>query len=887
MSGPQVDTLVEEILAQLPRHVDLDAAVAAVVANMSIFMPDFAARMADEIEEARTAVARQLEDVEILHRHSVMEKRERWYFGAKPSDLHWPALRSYLLGKGLAESDVEAIDEASNEVVSLLENPRKDDFQCRGLVVGHVQSGKTANMTAVMAKALDAGYNTVIVLAGLTNKLRYQTQMRMFRDLVMRHPLDWHPLTPNVEHLDFRAPPQGGFLSHSDKAQLAVVKKNPSPLKQLKIAVQGTLPVALKRLRILVIDDECDQASVNGGRGEYDVTAINGHIRELLAMIPAVSYVGYTATPFANVLVDPFRKDMRGGIALDDLYPRDFITALPSSPNYFGTEKLFGRIPDDPDNILPEEEGLDMIRSISDEDEQVMQPVSAAERESFEPPIAPSLATAIRYFLACCAARRARGDEGEHMTMLVHTSAYVVAHNRIAVSISEWVDSIRAELADPASSESALLAEAWNEEQGKLPEDITAAPAVTIDEIFAHLPAVLDALEFPVENGVSEHRINYENEPKTYIVTGGSILARGLTLDGLMVSYFMRGAKQYDTLLQMGRWFGFRKNYEDLPRIWMPLDLKLAFRSLARVEREIREDIGRYHDENKTPMDIAVRIRAIPGMAITGATKMRAAKTCAISYWGTHRQTFRFRHHDEDELDHNWKRGTELLEAATTEGCWVQDWKAPLWTGVPRDLVLRFLERYRFHPDHAELQPGVLLPFLRQNDDRLATWNVGIVTSGKGKPGTKALGPLADYGLVNRARLRDGGASADIKALMSKSDVWLDCEGRAPGGEGWDELKASRQSAIGQQPLLLLYPIDRESPPAGKGANRIPLDASTEVLGIGIVFPGSVTEGGDFVSVELVGDSVEDLERIEAEESAQIAMVDAEEGRAGAAEPTT
>ncbi len=883
MPGPQVERLVDEILVQLPRNPDLDHALAAVVANMSAFIPDFAERMAEEIAEARTIVARQMEDVEILHRHSVMRKRDRWYFGAKPSDRHWPALRAYLIAKGLDENDVETIDEASSEVVSLLENPRKQDFQCRGLVVGHVQSGKTANMTAVMAKALDAGYDTVIVLAGLTNKLRYQTQMRMYKDLVSRHPLDWHPLTPNVEHLDFRAPPQGGFLAHTDKAQIAVVKKNPSPLKQLKIAVRGTHPMALKRLRVLVIDDECDQASVNSARGEFDVTAINAHIRELLAMIPAVSYIGYTATPFANVLIDPFRKDARGGNNLDDLYPRDFITALPSSPNYFGTEKLFGRIPDDPENVRPEDEPLDMIRDIPDADAVAMQPATVAGRDKFQPEVAPTLVNAILYFLACCSARRARGNGGEHMTMLVHSSAYVLAHEKVAAAIEGWVSSARSTLTNPESDTGKQLASVWTNEQGRLPSDITSAASVTLEQIFVHLPEVLEALEFPVENGPSDSRINYDLPARTYIVVGGSILARGLTLDGLMVSYFLRSAKQYDTLLQMGRWFGYRAGYEDLPRIWMPPDLKLAFRALARVEREIREDIGRYHLENKTPMDIAVRIRAIPGMAITSATKMRSARTAAISYWGTHRQTFRFEHRNRDVLNSNWDAGGVLLEAATAQGLQVQG-QPTLWRKVPKELVLDFIQKYVFHPDHAELQAHVLLPFLKQADPRLALWNVAVVTSGKGKAAKKNLGPVIGAGLVNRARLDDAGSSADIKALMSKTDLWFDCEGVAPGGEGWEELKQMRQRELGQVPLLLLYPIDRESPPTGDKGTRVSLNAVEDVLGLGIVFPGSVTEGGQFVSVDLPSLSTEDLERMEAEEAAEIAVIDAEEGRIAAGE---
>src|SRR5690606_13228844 len=171
-------------------------------------------------------------------------------------------------------------------------------------------------MMAVIAKAMDAGYDTVIVLAGLTNKLRHQTQLRLFTDLVRRNPLNWQVLTPNDIDRDFRAPPHGGFLSHSDKAQLAVIKKNVSPLRELKKAISETYPAVLKQLRILVIDDECDQASVNSARGELDMTAINQRIREILSMLPAVTYVGYTATPFANVLINPYRVD---GQELDDL----------------------------------------------------------------------------------------------------------------------------------------------------------------------------------------------------------------------------------------------------------------------------------------------------------------------------------------------------------------------------------------------------------------------------------------------------------------------------------------------------------------------------------------------------------------------------------------
>ena len=771
------------------------------------------------------------------------------------------------------------IDEASSEILSILADPTGEHFSCRGLVVGHVQSGKTANMTAVMAKAIDAGYDTVIVLAGMTNKLRYQTQMRLVGDLVGRHPLKWQVLTPNALDRDFRAPPHGGFLAHIDKAQLAVIKKNVSPLRELDDAVKRTLPAVLTRLRILVIDDECDQASVNTARGELDMTAINGRIRELLSQLPAVTYVGYTATPFANVLIDPYGPD---GQDLDDLYPRDFLCALPRPDRYYGTESLFGTLPADPEDVQPEEEGFDMIRDVPSEEEALLQPQSRSERDAFQPVMTESLETAILYFLACCAARHARGDGTQHMTMLVHTSAYVVAHERVAALIEGWIDVNRAEIVDPASDLGQRIRATWIAEQTRLPEHITDAPNVSVDQIFEHLQTVLDVIKFPIENGSSEDRIDYTGAPRTYIVVGGSILARGLTLEGLMVSYFLRSTKQYDTLLQMGRWFGYRPNYEDLPRIWLPEELRLRFRALASVEEEVRDEIEQYRRQDLTPMDMAVRIRAIPGMAITGANKMRAARRCAVSYWGTHRQTFRFSHQDEALLRKNWAAGGELVRRADALGLRVaaaDEGRPRLWRGVPRSSIRRFLESYSVHPTHTDLLPQMLLPFLGQDDRRLDRWNVGIVETGRGGLCAERLGSAGIVRTVTRARLADSPSVADIKALMSKRDLLFDCDRDAPNGTGWSDLKAVRIKAVGHVPLLLLYPIDRISKPQRDSPVRVSLDAEFDVLGLGIVFPGSATEGGNFVSVELTPPSADEIDEIEAEEAVQAEAAGVERGR--------
>ena len=870
MPGPQVDELARQILQALPRERDLDTAVAGVRQGLDTLSPGLSTSLAAELSEARALVGQQFERIEILHDHSLLRSRPQWYFGPKPSDLHWPAVRDFLLRvKRWSEGDVNRIDDASSEVVSLLDNPAQEQFSCRGLVVGHVQSGKTANMTAVAAKALDSGYDTIIVLAGLTNKLRYQTQLRLFQDLVRRNPISWQVLTPNDIDRDFRAPPYGGFLSHVDKAQLAVIKKNVSPLRELKDAVKRTLPAVRSQLRILVIDDECDQASINSARDELDMTAINHRIRELLSLLPAVTYVGYTATPFANVLINPYRV---GGQDLDDLYPKDFITALPLPERYFGAERLFGTTPADPSDVQPSEEGLDMIRDVPSEDEVLLQPRSRRERDSFHPSMTSSLEAAILYFLASCAARHARGDGAQHMTMLVHTSAYVVVHERVAALIHGWVDVNRERIVDQKSDLGQRLREIWTAEQLRVAATITEAGAVSADRVFDHLESVLDRIEFPVENGASNDRIDYTGPPKTYIVVGGSILARGLTLEGLTVSYFLRTANQYDTLLQMGRWFGYRPHYEDLPRMWMPEELRLRFRFLATVEQEIRDEIDQYRRQSLTPMDIAVRIRTIPGMAITAANRMRAAHQCAVSYWGTHRQTFHIDHRDEELLRRNWAVSSELVSRADALG--LRDKQAEargtkLWREVPKSSIRRFFETFAAHETHADLASGVLIRFLDQDDRRLDVWNVGIVEAGRGPISSEPLGSALTVRMVSRARLRDNDSFADIKALMSKRDVLFDCNKQSPARARWDDLKAIRIAAVGQVPLLLLYPIDRTSKPKREGNVRTALDAVFDVLGYGIVFPGSVTEGGNFVSLELKPLSADEIDEIVAEETAQ------------------
>lgn len=872
--SPQGEAFLRQLKARLPTAQDVDDAARLVRTDLEPLLGGFSPQQEEDLREAAEELRRSLGPVEILRINSMFRTHRPWYAGPREQDSHWPALKTYLIdSKGLAEETVEgSINSSSTEIVSLLGNPASETFAYRGLVIGHVQSGKTANMTAVIAKAVDAGYNLVIILAGITNKLRRQTQGRMEKDLTNRLRDRWVLQTTPDDHGDFRMPANGGFQMPAEGVvQMAVVKKNVAPLGQLLQTIRRTLPPILRRLRVLIIDDEADQASINTASGEFNMTRINERIREILKELPANSYVGYTATPFANVLINPYAD---GGRDLDDLYPRDFITALPTPDGYFGTERLFGRDPIDAATPLPEEDGLDVIRSISDEDAAKLQPRRRADKDHFQAELPESLIDAIIYFIATCAARRYRGQSGEHMSMLVHTSPFVVMHEKTATLIGAWLDVNRGQLASRTSELQQRMRRQWDEEQSRVPDTLCPLPAVDFEQLQSFIPEVLEALEVPVENGTSEDRIDYEGPPKTYIVVGGSILARGLTIEGLTVSYFLRTSGQYDTLLQMGRWFGYRQGYEDLPRIWMTDGLATSFRALASIEAEIRQDVAEYARRQVTPMEFAVRVRAIPGMAITAASKMRAASVVDVSYSGKHVQTIRFDHRDAAVVRGNWSAGGALLAQAEQLGLRSERGEGVLYEKVPRRLIVQFLRAYSVQRNHRELSAELLLGYIEQGGRQLEEWNVGVVQSARSTPSEVRLGPLEELQLLTRTRLEHPVEFADIKALMSRKDVLFDCDAvirtGVPATESWESLKEIRTSSVGDVPLLLLYPIDKASSPAREGGARVSLDAIDHVLGCGIVFPGSAEGAGGYYSVTLQGASADELDDVDREIEEQL-----------------
>lgn len=808
---------------------------------------------------------------------TLQEKRfEDWYSGPSDDDQFWPPLKKFLLeGKKWPASTVDSVDRESTNVMKRLQ-PVFGPVDVKGLVVGYVQSGKTANYSALIAKAADVGYRLIIVLAGIHNSLRRQTQIRLQAELISsneRVKTMWHTLTLPQEDFRARGTNTDAFLSDDNHQRiLLVVKKNAQVLKRLIRWLAAAQPRLLEACPALLIDDEADQAGLNTGKvGEDERTAINRIILELKKTLPKSAYVGYTATPFANVLVDP---------SGEDLYPSDFIVALTKPPGYFGAELFFGREPlENDDAEVPRPP--DMFRIIKDDEVQFVRPKSRADTESFTPKVPESLRNAIEYFLLATAARWARGHRMKHSSMLVHTTMSLPVHRMLKACIDAEVKQLQRSIDKSSTRE--RLEKLWLDEHAKVrPVGLDPVPFAALEP---HLRNVFDRLRVVVDNSQSDSRLLYKEEAElddadevVHIAVGGNTLSRGLTLEGLIVSYFVRSATAYDTLLQMGRWFGYRFGYEDLPRIWMTDELRQAFRDLATVEEEIRNDIARYEEDNVTPREFAVRIRTHPTLAVTSRLKMQYAITVQIDYARSTRQTTYFHHRNPQWLRNNWNAGAALVDTLTRGGHnFTKDGAHWVASAVPVERVLAFLDQYECHDSHTELRREFLRKYIEKQNSRgeYKGWTVAVVSLKDESKSKAHLGSL-EIAPVNRSKLQDRGDGVDLGTITTQENFRL---GLSPEQQVQVPKKDSKRKQpkrpADSEPLLLLVPIDKDSAPKDsaqtkesenqekrRSRQRETLGASEHILGLALAFPDSKTRspGENYIQVQLPTQSIDDVE---------------------------
>jgi hypothetical protein len=765
-----------------------------------------------------------------------------WYTGPSPMDVFWPDLEAGLLADPSWVDAVPSLDEASTDIVGLLADPHSPSIRTRGLVLGFVQSGKTANFTASIAKAADAGYRLFIVLSGVHNSLRRQTQLRVDEQLVERRPARWVGLTD--EHRDFGKPVRAlPLLASPDLRLVAVVKKNVSRLTNLRDWLrEAERHGGLDSCPIMIIDDEADQASPNAAKNpELDRTRINERITELLDL-PRVAYVGYTATPFANVLVNPADTG--------DIYPRSFIYSLPKPTTYFGSRELFGQTVSE-DEATPEDAAHDMIRIVPDDE---------ADRHSSKnlladgPEITECLGQAIAWFVLATAARRVRAGVAKHSSMLVHTTMRVDPQ-------LDYIDPIRAHVkrlgADVATGATGALQSLWETETLKEPATRHGVKPVSFDELEAALPATIDELKVLADNGRSTDRLVYDDEPATVIAVGGNTLSRGLTLEGLVSSYFLRSSGTYDTLLQMGRWFGYRPGYGDLPRIWTTQDLADDFEFLADVEDSLRAEIARYRTmDGANPANLPVRIRLHPKMQATARVKMHFAVQGDASFSAQRPQTTYFAHRDPGVIEQNLTAARSLLEAARGAGADESVGNSRvILRDVPVDLVRSFIRAYRFHED-SEVTSALLTNYIDGQVDTgaLETWNIAVI--GRKPPGRDLpLGLTDESPLISRSKLRRSSTEsrAVIGTLMSKPDRVADLVPAASVKQGTPDAELQRMRDDDGRGLVVLYPIDKTSQPKQGAEDRVALDAAGDLIGVALCFPTAKlgTEPHNTIQVDL------------------------------------
>ncbi|MCX7444507.1 Z1 domain-containing protein [Corynebacterium sp. P7003] len=785
-----------------------------------------------------------------------------WYSPEVCGDTYWAPVRE-LIRRDIGDEALEEVDRSSTAIVNSIDCPRGEKVDSRGLVVGYVQSGKTTNFLSVIAKAADAGYRFIIVLSGMTDALREQTQQRFEEKLLAPNGDKWRRMThPNC---DFGASKDDEYqnaafdLSQPDGRYIAVVKKNGHVLKRLNRFLRSG-GVHTAQCPILVIDDESDQASINVSKQQKaEISTINGQIRSLLEN-KKVAYIAYTATPFANILVNP--NDV------DDIYPRDFITVLNKPKGYFGAEDLFGREALSHENY-EENDGKDMIRIIPDDEAKALKPSSkkGAESEPWRPEVPDSLTDAIRWFIMASAARRVRGQRHKHSSMLIHTAMRTEEHEITAALVEDELRGLRAELTEETAR--AHWEGQWEDECSRVPSsDFPELEKVRFADIAPLISEVLDDTKVVIDNSRSDRRLEYSDDtPETVIAIGGNTLARGLTLEGLLSSYFLRNASAYDTLLQMGRWFGFRNGYQDLPRVWLTSDLSVWFRDLALVEADLRMEMQRYVEDGITPLEFQARIRVHPSLEVTSRAKAQNMRKAKVSYSGSKPQSILFNHNDREWLKNNID-ATRNLVASIREGASVLLGNGPLdngsyvYRGVDTDDIIAFLRSYRFHENSTlgRDASGKLINYILDEvaEGSITSWNVSFFgRRTTTDTGTIDLGLPGELQMISRARMREGNpAYANIKSLTSPfdriNDTTADNEIRETLIKSSTERNKSRERklleihddhagmGIGH---LAVYAIDRNSVPQRSSGNgnrvREPLNAVDDMIGVCIFFPES------------------------------------------------
>lgn len=805
-----------------------------------------------------------------------------------PTDNHstWKLYENKLLAQGWSNQSVNDIKKSSFEILQNLsmdtyvdptDKSTNDNEPIKGLVIGNVQSGKTANMAGVMAMAADNGFNYFIIMSGVIENLRRQTANRIYNDMNSYGSANLH--WNQVEHPQLRSKNPELDISKFNLAEgdrdryFTVTLKNKGRLTKLKNWLFSDVNKA-RQLKVLIIDDEADQASVNTKNlADEDRTAINKVIRDIVYAnkVKGMNYIAYTATPYANILNETTK---------DSLYPSDFITLLNPSTDYIGPKQLFGI--DEPE----QSPSIDIIRPIPDSESKELQD---NQKEGKEDELPKSFIDAIQWFLLSVSAMRSL-DYEKPISMLVHTSFKIAAHQLTANEITDYLrylkkhyavikpdmkilyenerlDFKRSHFLKGLSDYSTPNTVPEYPEWADVEQNLDRLVRLSDDEYVSHIKIGEEGqatyhkgIHLVIDNSQSRAddqivRLVYPDKKQTpapaFIVIGGNTLSRGLTLEGLVATYFLRTTNQADTLMQMGRWFGYRKGYEIFPRIWLDRKAWQRYQFLSQMNEELREEIEIYETKGLTPAEYAPKVKMSPNnqlIKITSNKKMQSAQASDYNFEGFNSQTIYFEN-DEVNLRKNLAATQSFLnklEKPEFNG------SNMIWHDVSIEMVNSFLTDYHVSPLDIKMSSlPALTKWVREYSESMAAWSVILASKGEiplAKKDTEWNIQGYSPNPVFRTKLKNRSTSkiANIGTLRSPADLFADIPNLS------SNKKISTKPSIvqtirlnegyGDVPQLIIYRIDKgNSNEHGNdkiNKTRELLDFPTDLIGINIMIPG-------------------------------------------------
>lgn len=896
--------MTPEILNQAVRHCRLIIGEESTTTDAKI---DQAIEMvknllgADNIDtirlkrELQTIYSTQIETFRILVGR---ERRQPWLNDFKANEQSewkfWKRYKEYLENKGFAPRIIENLDILTDRILDNMFNPKLNDIVLdkKGLVVGQVQSGKTANYTGLICKAADAGFNFIIVLAGIHNNLRSQTQARLDEGFLgfdtqfervyannaqnkigvgrstLYPNLVAHSITTSEEKGDFTKRAAGIVNFNTADPILLVIKKNVSVLRRLYSWLSTQSNVNSKS--VLVIDDEADNASINTNRAELNPTRINGLIRDIINIFNRTAYVGYTATPFANIF-----------IAQDDtdLFPRDFIINLPAPSNYIGPEKVFGTslIPDENnDDILP------IVFRVSDYSNFVPEGHKKDDDKPSFSDLPESLKTAIKCFIVTCAIRIARGQGNKHNSMLIHLSRFQIWQNSIKEIVEQLFRYYKQEI---EANDPDILEEfrcIFEEDTDNYTSYISTTNKIlkssfsnidndmqlhTWEEIKPLLNRAAQKIVVKSINGSSGDVIDYQQNDRTgisVIAIGGDKLSRGLTLEGLSVSYFLRASKMYDTLMQMGRWFGYRPGYVDLCRLFTSPELNEWFRHITLASEELRDEFNYMAESGQTPEQYALKVRQHDGvLQITAINKMRNTRQIEVSWAGKLRETYQLPM-DKGLKQRNLVATQELINSLGTPENQRGNY---LWKNVSPEDICTYFSAFNVAKSLKKVNLELISNYIRNlvQQGELTSWRVVLMNKGNAQK-QFSFGRAINVGCFDRNRAKEIGDDTYFirknHIVGNQTDEFIDLEDSVLNealnktiitmreqGKDWNKPYPSPKIVREEfrsptNPLLIIYPLNpvcaniyiNDLPKAGTIQYT---EEDTPFIGFAIAFPHS------------------------------------------------